>query len=77
MNEPCPVCDVSNAMCTPTDAFALGVALGQAFGQAGTRELICNAHRTRYVMACMQAVIKIQGLDGRPLAATGAGEEPR
>jgi hypothetical protein len=37
------------------------VALGAAFGQAGTRELICNVHRTRYVMAMMHAALKIQG----------------
>jgi hypothetical protein len=63
MSEPCPCCDVANGICTPTEALALGVALGAAFGQEKTREMMCSRHRTRYVMAMLQTVVKLQGLE--------------
>lgn len=63
MSDPCPCCDVTDGVTGPVDALALGVALGSAFGQEKTREMMCTKHRTRYVMAMLQGAVKMRVLD--------------
>lgn len=66
----CACCDIMRGIWGPTDVLAFGVALGAALGQAGVRERLCSEHRTRYVMAMLQATVRLLEIDAAPTGGT-------
>lgn len=76
MSDPCPCCDVTNGLCGPIEAFALGVGLGAAYGQPAVREkMLCPKHRTPYVMAMLKVATTFHAVDSAFGAAQTGGTD--
>jgi hypothetical protein len=57
----CPVCALDADVCPPTEALALGLALGVALqNMHDVTELVCDEHRVRWSMAMFLAAQKIK-----------------